>query len=313
MPCPADILGSQTPDAGPAVVPARGKRAARAYHDQGPSPAPQPTPSGSLAPPGHPSYFPAQSPQDQGPAPGYPAQQPVYQTAPSPAPATDPRSAPPASYQENGPGIPQPPHTAGQRIPGRQRIRIDPDHIPSPVNVQEADQLLYRIEPYLTCSRTPAPLASTDFVGVDQGTLNPSLVRNDRAALTALPDRQLQPSLPAPDDLQPAGDRRSCFRLSTSSRDGRSAFRRPASGRRAHTRRGLWRDWPAALRAMPRLRQPVVRLRRGGSKVHLQPLRRSHRRYVRIRMGSSAAAPATHPASSTIEQQSHPSTSVIST
>lgn len=169
----------QTPDslAPQAVVPARGKRAARAYHDQGVSPAPQPTPSGSHLPPGQPSYFPPQqfSESSQPPPSNGMMQNPHYQSAPPSSAPLDPRSAPPASYQNDGPGIPQPPHTAGQRIPGKQRIRIDPDHIPSPVNVQEADQQLYRTEPYLTCSRTPAPLASTDFVAVDQGT--PQLVR----------------------------------------------------------------------------------------------------------------------------------------
>ncbi|KAK4053375.1 COPII coat Sec23p-Sfb3p heterodimer component [Microbotryomycetes sp. JL201] len=74
-------------------------------------------------------------------------------------------------------GIPQPPHSAGQRIPGKMRVRIDPDHIPSPVTVQEADQQLYKDEPYLTCSRTSAPLSTTDFVAIDQGNCNPRFMR----------------------------------------------------------------------------------------------------------------------------------------
>ncbi|GAA6001017.1 uncharacterized protein JCM10292_006332 [Rhodotorula paludigena] len=200
----------------PAVVaPARGKRSARAYHNEGTSPAP----------PSHqqPSYFPPQgpdgmmdqqqyqqhpqqpqypqdhmdpqmqmqqqpmhSPQQQQqhmhqppqihPSVGHHQQQPQYQQMP----AGHPSRAPPASYQQqghDGQGIPQPPHTAGQRIPTKQRIRIDPDHIPSPVAVQNADQQMYQVEPYMTCSRHPAPLATTDYVAIDQGNCNPRFIR----------------------------------------------------------------------------------------------------------------------------------------
>lgn len=78
----------------------------------------------------------------------------------------------PSSYgPPSEPGIAQPPHSNGQRIGLGQRMKIHPDSIPSPVAVQEADQLLYATEPYLTCSRTTAPLATTDFVAIDQGEL----------------------------------------------------------------------------------------------------------------------------------------------
>lgn len=87
-----------------------------------------------------------------------------------------PQQAPnyPSSSQSFPPetGIPQPPHSAGQRIPGKMRVRIDPDHIPSPVAVQEVDQALYRDEPYMTCSRMAAPLATTEFIAIDQGALS---------------------------------------------------------------------------------------------------------------------------------------------
>lgn len=73
-------------------------------------------------------------------------------------------------------GIAQPPHSAGTHVPAKIRAKIDPDHIPSPVVVQEADQLLYDVEPYLTCSRTAAPLATTDFIAVDQGSFSHTLV-----------------------------------------------------------------------------------------------------------------------------------------
>ncbi|GAA5990972.1 hypothetical protein JCM10908_000105 [Rhodotorula pacifica] len=204
---PSPSREASTPDslAPQAVVPARGKRASRAYHDQAVSPAPQPTPSGSYLPPAQPSYFPPQQPSE----PVQPSQSngmmqhPHYQSAPPVASPMDPRTAPPASYHADGPGIPQPPHTAGQRIPGKQRIRIDPDHIPSPVNVQEADQQLYRVEPYLTCSRTPAPLASTDYVAVDQGNCNPRFLRMTTYSLPAADDLAIASQLPLGMVVQP--------------------------------------------------------------------------------------------------------------
>jgi protein transport protein SEC24 len=58
--------------------------------------------------------------------------------------------------QQFGPGSPQ-------------RPRIDPDHIPSPVAVHEADQALFQNEPYLTMSKMNPPLVTTKFVAVDQG------------------------------------------------------------------------------------------------------------------------------------------------
>ncbi|KAM0787449.1 hypothetical protein ACM66B_003529 [Microbotryomycetes sp. NB124-2] len=111
-----------------------------------------------------------QHPQQPQPQPQY-DQNNHHQRAPLPA---NPGGMPPA---EPPTGIPQPPHSAGQRIPGKMRVRIDPDHIPSPVTVQEADQQLYKDEPYLTCSRTSAPLSTTDFVAIDQGNCNPRFMR----------------------------------------------------------------------------------------------------------------------------------------
>lgn len=132
-------------------------------------------------------------PQPQQVDPRFHEQQP--NSAPGPAPSAadyppHPSQAPPASFQPSQQpqpisGIPQPPHTAGQRIPPKQRIRIDPDHIPSPVAVQEADQSLYRVEPYLTCSRMAAPLSNTEFVAIDQG-LSSSALRSLSKALNGV-------------------------------------------------------------------------------------------------------------------------------
>ncbi|GAA5991303.1 hypothetical protein JCM11641_002817 [Rhodosporidiobolus odoratus] len=210
----------------PAIMPARGKRVARAYHDQGQSPA---APGAGDMPPS--SYFHQQSApgQDlQGDPPMHPhlaylqqshhapmqqlsPQQPHpnVQRFPQHPPASGPAGTQPqiraaaVPQQQPTEGIPQPPHTAGQRIPGKSRIRIDPDHIPSPVRVQEADQELYKIEPYLTCSRNPAPLATTDYVAVDQGNCTPRYMRMTTYSLPTTDDLALATQLPLGMVVQP--------------------------------------------------------------------------------------------------------------
>ncbi|GAA5958456.1 hypothetical protein JCM21900_001476 [Sporobolomyces salmonicolor] len=200
---------------GPVVAPARGKRAARAYHAEGASPAPTPSP-GHPPTDMHPSYFsqPQQTPDPHSLQPGpqqqmhpqqYPQQQQQQQHPDYPP---HPSRAPPASFQPSPQpqpvaGIPQPPHTAGQRIPPKQRIRIDPDHIPSPVAVQEADQALYQVEPYMTCSRMAAPLATTDYLSIDQGNSNPRFLRMTTYNLPLSDDLAVASQLPLGLVVQP--------------------------------------------------------------------------------------------------------------
>ncbi|TPX31423.1 hypothetical protein SmJEL517_g05252 [Synchytrium microbalum] len=57
------------------------------------------------------------------------------------------------------------------------RSRIDPNQIPSPIAVQEADQTHYDKEPYMTLSKTVPPLASSRFRAVDEGNCNPRFIR----------------------------------------------------------------------------------------------------------------------------------------
>ncbi|KAG0300638.1 COPII coat Sec23p-Sfb3p heterodimer component [Dissophora globulifera] len=58
------------------------------------------------------------------------------------------------------------------------KSRIDPDHIPSPVAVQEADQIEWDDKPFITSSRTHyTPLASSDFMAIDEGNCNPRFFR----------------------------------------------------------------------------------------------------------------------------------------
>ncbi|GAA5993798.1 hypothetical protein JCM5350_007675 [Sporobolomyces pararoseus] len=233
-----DSHASSPSPGGPVVAPARGKRSARAYHAEGASPAPSPLPPTDLQPPS--SYFPQQGqtlqqPQMQQPPidphqqyqqsqtlsqsqsqsqvdPRFQQQQEQQRMQQPSSSAADypphPSQAPPASFQPSQQpqpisGIPQPPHTAGQRIPPKQRIRIDPDHIPSPVAVQEADQSLYRVEPYLTCSRMAAPLSNTEFVAIDQGNCNPRFLRMSTYNLPLSDDLAVASQLPLGLVVQP--------------------------------------------------------------------------------------------------------------
>ncbi|GAA6019532.1 hypothetical protein JCM11491_001327 [Sporobolomyces phaffii] len=231
-PTPGGDSGASSP--GPTVAPARGKRSARAYHAEGASPGPtasSPMPPADQQQPSA-SYFPQQGEQpqidpramqqtvpqqnvassqyqQQQVDPRFLQEQQHSSQGPSPADyPPHPSQAPPASFQPSQQpqpisGIPQPPHTAGQRIPPKQRIRIDPDHIPSPVAVQEADQSLYRVEPYLTCSRTAAPLSNTEFVAIDQGNCNPRFLRMSTYNLPLSDDLAVASQLPLGLVVQP--------------------------------------------------------------------------------------------------------------
>lgn len=88
--------------------------------------------------------------------------QPQYMQAP-PIPGPQPPQ-PPQTAQP-----PQPPTMARPTGPNAPRSRIDPNQIPSPVTVQEQDQELFDERPYMTCSKSNIPLASTDFKAIDEG------------------------------------------------------------------------------------------------------------------------------------------------
>jgi protein transport protein SEC24 len=64
-------------------------------------------------------------------------------------------------------GARPPPGGPGPAQPSRSKI--DPNQIPSPIVVQEADQQNYETTPYSTFSRMLPPLASTRFRAVDEG------------------------------------------------------------------------------------------------------------------------------------------------
>ncbi|KAK4685909.1 protein transport protein SEC24, partial [Tremellales sp. Uapishka_1] len=90
--------------------------------------------------------------------------------------------ADPYAFPENH--IPPPPHSSGPSITG-PRNKIDPSHIPDPMEAQELDQNLYDSEDFLSCdTKGLIPLAGTDWRGVDQGN---SLPRYIRSTLPCIP------------------------------------------------------------------------------------------------------------------------------
>jgi protein transport protein SEC24 len=167
--------GSPSPD----FLPAKTRRAARAYHQDMPD-------TTAFQPPPHPD--PHSFPQSQHPAqvspPAYQQHPSSYSTEPQHPYANAPPPGPPPSLAH---GIPQPPHSAGQKLSG-PRPRIDPDQIPSPVTVRAEDQRRFEHDAFLTCSRAGVPLASTDYVAVDQGNSNPRFMRLTTYALPTTDD-----------------------------------------------------------------------------------------------------------------------------
>lgn len=172
----------------PDPTPMRGKRSARAYHNES---APQ-----QASPPMPNNYEQAQQPHP-------------YANAPPPGP--EPSQTAHLSQAQEGPpalanpSIPQPPHSAGQKLQG-PRSRIDPNQIPSPVAVHALDQARFDVEPYLTCSRGAVPLALTDFIAMDQGNASPRFIRMSTYALPHSDDLAVAAQIPLGLVVQPFAD-----------------------------------------------------------------------------------------------------------
>ncbi|KAF9921778.1 COPII coat Sec23p-Sfb3p heterodimer component [Linnemannia zychae] len=189
---------NQIPPQGPpmqseATKPKTGARAKRVYVTD-PS---APPPSSGMAP--HPPAIPQpgmeaqnfgqqrnQHPNQQQPGwsqqPQQQANAPYQQQQQQQQPATYMAQQQPNMAQQPHLG-PQPMNQSQQFRPQAQvqpasRPRIDPDQIPSPVAVQEADQEEWDQKPFVTSSRTsPTPLASSDFTAIDGGNCNPRFFR----------------------------------------------------------------------------------------------------------------------------------------
>lgn len=68
-----------------------------------------------------------------------------------------------------GPLAPSVAQPQQQPLPQQPKSRIDPNQIPSPIQVQDQDQQLFAGQDYGTCSKTSIPLATTLVRVVDQG------------------------------------------------------------------------------------------------------------------------------------------------
>ncbi|KAI7875629.1 hypothetical protein K492DRAFT_210828 [Lichtheimia hyalospora FSU 10163] len=64
------------------------------------------------------------------------------------------------------------------RPPQQPRPRIDPDQMPAPVQVREQDQQIFGDKFFGTLERDRVPLATTDYIGLDQGNCNPRYMRS---------------------------------------------------------------------------------------------------------------------------------------
>ncbi|KAF9965867.1 hypothetical protein BGZ70_003912 [Mortierella alpina] len=132
-----------------------------------------------------PGQHPGYSQQQHHQQPSYQQQpqqsQQGYQQHQQPAPVAPPQ--PMSQSQQFRPQIPTQPVS---------RPRIDPDQIPSPVAVQEADQQEWDDKSFITSLKTStAPLASSDFHAIDGGNISKRArssekqhaVRNDRLTM----------------------------------------------------------------------------------------------------------------------------------
>ncbi|KAI9315351.1 Sec23/Sec24 trunk domain-containing protein [Dichotomocladium elegans] len=137
--------------------------------------------SGTAAPAGSqaglpPAQPPHQQQQQHGPGPA--VQQGMLEQQRT-LPAT-----PGSRSASAGVGYTQGPYTnTGQQLPEelrppqQPRPRIDPDQMPAPVQVREQDQLIFGDKFFGTIERERIPLATTDYIGLDQGNCNPRYMR----------------------------------------------------------------------------------------------------------------------------------------
>ncbi|PWN51749.1 hypothetical protein IE53DRAFT_367801 [Violaceomyces palustris] len=106
-----------------------------------------------------------------------------------------------------GQGISQPPHQAGQRFAG-PRSKIDPDQIPSPVEMQDADQEFFDKEWFGTCGRGGLPLSTTSFGVVDQGNCSPKHMRLTTYSVPSTDELAVTSQLPIAVLIQPFAQQR---------------------------------------------------------------------------------------------------------
>ncbi|KAJ8250554.1 hypothetical protein COCON_G00224760 [Conger conger] len=143
-------------------------------------PMPGPPPPGAM-----PGYQPQQNGafgQVRGPQPGYPGSYPGQQNFGGQPPAPAPAPAP----------APQP------------QKRLDPDSIPSPIQVIEDDRVNKSSEPFTTGVRGQAPpLVTTDFQVKDQGNASPRYIRCTAYNMPCTSDMAKQSQVPLAAVIKP--------------------------------------------------------------------------------------------------------------
>ncbi|KZT62462.1 hypothetical protein CALCODRAFT_489824 [Calocera cornea HHB12733] len=98
--------------------------------------------------------------------------------------------------------IQPPPHSAGRRFKGL-RSPIDPSNIPSPTVVQDQDQEIWTSRPFYTLSAEQPPLATSDYVAIDQGNSSPRFIRLTSYAIPHTGDLTAKCEWPLGAVLQP--------------------------------------------------------------------------------------------------------------
>ncbi|EIN08619.1 sec24-like protein [Punctularia strigosozonata HHB-11173 SS5] len=101
--------------------------------------------------------------------------------------------------------IKQPPHSAGQSLTGL-RTAIDPAHVPSPVEVIEADRADAEGKVYETLPGTYVPLSTTDYVALDQGNSSPKFIRVSTWNVPSTSRLQSDCAIPLVSAVQPLVD-----------------------------------------------------------------------------------------------------------
>ncbi|KAI9314549.1 hypothetical protein BX666DRAFT_2052907 [Dichotomocladium elegans] len=83
-----------------------------------------------------------------------------------------------------------------QQGPPKPKPKIDPTHIPSPVQMQQANEAIFLTEHYGTCSQQTIPLSTTDHKTIDQGNCNPRFMRATLREIPKSPDLVRDTHLP---------------------------------------------------------------------------------------------------------------------
>ncbi|KAI9496142.1 hypothetical protein BDB00DRAFT_810662 [Zychaea mexicana] len=139
----------------------------------------------------NPAYSSPQQPplqqQQQPPLPQQPQQQQYQQPQPQPV----------ANY----PYVQQ-----QQQQPSKPKPRIDPNQIPSPVQLRLTDEQTYQQEYYGTMSQSQLPLPTTNFRTIDQGNCNPRFMRSTVKEMPKTSDLIRDSHLPFGLTVQPLVD-----------------------------------------------------------------------------------------------------------